>query len=242
MKRFHKAFPGAHIKVTNQTSIEMRGTAENRTGRSDRCQLPQRLSSGTLQLSNRSNSFRTYLLPAGVLSGTKRTGQLSSAGASELPDPHAGQKQHHQRIPPSACSSSTSWTWCPEVELKQQRPAHRPGQDRAGHRLRARTSACRRARTTTCSSVQTGGRSCPPERMVVVCNGAHSHLPGGPRQLHGYSSEYGTSEAFLPAGPEPEGRYFFSRISHVAPPGSPCHSWERSPGSRFRGSGRPEAG
>lgn len=43
LERFHREFPGAHIKVTNATSIRHR-TPGDRTGGSDRCQFTEFLS------------------------------------------------------------------------------------------------------------------------------------------------------------------------------------------------------
>ncbi len=106
LERFHKAFPGAHIKVINQTSMKCAKLLRKRTCRSYCCKLSEQ--------SPRNNNFRyahqkiqRRVYRRKYFPKTKRRNSdfLPTVEISHL---NAGQKQYDQRISSSGISTTSA--------------------------------------------------------------------------------------------------------------------------------------
>ena len=115
LERFHKAFPGAHIKVINQTSMKCAELLRNGLVDLTVVNFPNN-HLGTTTSVMRIKKFRDVFI-AGILSKTKRRNSdfLPTVEISHL---NAGQKQYDQRISSSGIFNNISSILFPKSNLR----------------------------------------------------------------------------------------------------------------------------
>ena len=106
IKQFHEAFPGAHIKVTNATSIH--SVELLKSGQVDFIVVnsPNAYLESAFSV-KRIKRFRDVFL-ASMTYGQLRGPPALLCRASGIPDPHAGPQEHHERIPPQSVPAAPS--------------------------------------------------------------------------------------------------------------------------------------
>ena len=131
-REFHLKYPNVHIKVANQTSIACAKMLEN--GQVDF--IITNYPNSSLSNVQSIRSLREFSDVRGKpgafpLRGTKNR----PAGTADLSHPHAGPQEYDQRIFTSYVPEKPAGPGAGD-RAHQQRPAHRPGPHRPGHRLR----------------------------------------------------------------------------------------------------------
>ena len=129
LNRFHSAYPGVHIKVTNSTSIECAHILENGQVDFIVTNYPNSSLQSTLKI-------RPIYEFHDVFIAVKRALRLFN-GAFRISHHDAGPEKHHQRISPLRFPAVPPGSG-PGDRIKQQRPADRSGPHRFGDRLRSR--------------------------------------------------------------------------------------------------------